>query len=416
MKKTIKDYDVTGRRVLVRVDFNVPIEEGIVTNAARIHAALPTIQYLIERQARVILLTHLGNPEGSVVEALRVDPVARSLADLLRVPVAKVNNCIGPEVHDVVKTLTPGQVLMLENVRFHPGEMVNDQHFAARLASFADLFVNDAFGAAHRSHASTTGIARFLPSAAGLLMEHELQGIQRLHGEIHPPIVVLLGGNRLVEKAQFMEFGLRQGWTFLLGGSLANTFLRAAGKPVGQSTVEIEGFGLARSLLEDYSRQIHLPVDLVIAQALSVYAVARVSPAENVPPDWCIFDIGPETIIRYRRALDAAGTVIWSGPTGAVEFPAFSNGTEQMAGKIASLENAFTIAGGADTVAALDKTGHSSKIKYLSTGGAAFLDALKGKSLPGVEAIEDRENGETLTSSASSPLQSGPAERTRENS
>lgn len=414
MKKTIKDHDVTGRRVLVRVDFDVPVENGIVTNAARIHAALPTIKYLIERQARVILLTHLGNPEGSVVESLRVDPIASTLADLLRMPVAKANNCIGPEVHDIVKTMTPGQVLLLENVRFHPGEMVNDQRFAARLASFTDLFVNDAFGAAHWSHASTTGVARFLPSAAGLLMEHELEGIQRLRSEIRPPVVVLLGGNRLVDKAQFMEYGLRRGWAFLLGGSLANTFLRAAGKPVGQSTVEMEGFGLARSLLEEYSRQIHLPVDLVIAQALSAFAITRIAPAESIPVDWCIYDIGPETIDRYSRVLDAAGTVIWNGPAGAVEFTAFSNGTVQMASKIAGLEDAYTIAGGADTVAALDKTGHSSKIKYLSTGGAAFLDALQGKPLPGVEAIEDRKTGEPLTASTSPPLQSDPAAKARE--
>src|SRR5512133_3414813 len=268
LKKTIKDVDVSEKRVLVRVDFNVPIQDGKIIDDTRIRAALPTIQYLIQHRARVILLTHLGRPDGFVVENLRTNPLAAHLANLLGAPVAKVNNCIGPEVQDAVKAMEPGQVLLLENVRFHPGEMVNDPHFAAQLASNADLFVNDAFATIHRNHASMVAITQYLPAVAGLLVESELEGLHRIKASIHPPIMSLLGGIRMVDKARFIDDQLDRGNRILLGGVLANTFLKAKGISIGQSQIEPNLLGLTREFLAASPRQIDLPSDVIVAENL----------------------------------------------------------------------------------------------------------------------------------------------------
>lgn len=399
MKKTLNDVDVTGKRVLVRVDFNVPMDDeiaggdGRVVDDARIRAALPTIRNLIERRAKVILLTHLGRPAGYVLEHLRTDVVAARLADLLRMPVAKVANCIGPEVAAAVRAMQPGQVLFLENVRFHPGEVVNDARFAARLAEVADIFVNDAFASAHRVQASTVGITRYLPSYPGLLMENELEGLRSIRAAIKPPIVVLLGGFRLVDKANYIGHELERDSRILLGGVLANTFLRARGFDVGQSEIEHDVLGIARSLYANNPNHIELPVDVVVTDSAAPGARPRVVPVDSIPPSTCIVDIGPETIHMYGQILEKARTVIWNGPLGAFHGPESMRGTEAIARKVARLTGTVRIVGGGETTAVLDRLGLATSVAYLSTGGAPFLTALEGHPLPAVAALEVNQIG-----------------------
>jgi phosphoglycerate kinase len=397
MKKTLKDVDVSGKRVLVRVDFNVPMDDelagadGRVVDDTRIRAALPTIRYLMERQAKVIVLTHLGRPGGYVLESLRTDIVATRLADLLGAPVTKVANCIGPEVVAAVRAMQPGQVLFLENVRFHPGEVVNDARFAARLAEFADIFVNDAFASAHRVQASTVGITRFLPAYPGLLMENELEGLRGIRSVVKPPVVVLLGGFRLVDKANYMGHELQRDSRILLGGVLANTFLRARGLDVGQSEIEHEVLGIARGLYANNPNHIELPVDVVVTDSAAPGARARVVPVGSIPPTTCIVDIGPETIHKYGHILEKAGTVIWNGPLGAFLKPDSFRGTESIARQIASRTGAVRIVGGGETTAVLDRLGLAASVEYLSTGGAPFLTALEGHPLPAVTALDENQ-------------------------
>lgn len=389
MKKTIKDVDVANKRVLVRVDYNVPMEKGEILDDTRIRASLPTIRYLIEHGAKVILITHLGRPSGFVVEEMRTDILAAHLSNLLRMPVVKVNNCIGPEVHDAVRVMEPGQVLFLENVRFHPGEVVTDMRFAARLASIADLYVNDAFATAHRTQASTVGVAHHLPSVAGLLMESEILGLRKINRKIQPPVVVLLGGAHLVDKARFIDDHMEHGNPILLGGTLANTFLRIKGIDTGQSQIDVEMLSLARTLLAESLELLQLPTDVLVADSLFEGAKTKVVPVNRVPPAACIVDIGPDTIARYSQMIETAQTVIWNGPLGASEFSSFSNGTETLARKIAGLQNAVKIAGGGETTAVLDRLKLADQMTYLSTGGAAFLDALETGTLPAIEVLDD---------------------------
>lgn len=391
MKKTIRDVEVKNKRVLVRVDFNVPIENGRILDDTRIHASLPTIQYLIDQGARIILMTHLGRPDGFVVDELRTDPVAARLADLLRLPVKKVNNCIGPEVHSAVQSLQPGEVLFLENVRFHPGETVNDTRFAARLAAFADLYVNDAFASAHRMNASTFEVARYLPAVAGLLMENELNGLRQVRASIRRPVTNLLGGSRMVDKTLFIDNQLRDEKQVLLGGVLANTFLRAKGYETGQSKVEFEALRIARSLLHEYDRQIILPVDVVVADQLSITARTRIVPASRIHPTTTIVDIGPETIERYAHLIEKTGTLVWNGPLGITEIEPFAVGTNTLGRMIAAQEGIYRVACGGDTIAALDMAGITSKFHYISTGGAAFLDAIDDAALPATRLLAEKE-------------------------
>jgi len=391
MKKTIRDVEVANKRVLLRVDFNVPIENGIIVDDTRIHASLPTIRYLIDHGARVLILTHLGRPDGFVVENLRADALADHLSSLLNKPVKKLNNCIGPEVQSAVNAMQPGEVLFLENVRFHPGEVVNDTRLASRLAAFADLYVNDAFASVHRLNASMVEIARYLPSVAGLLMEKELNGLQQVKASLRPPVASLLGGSRLADKTLYIDNQLRQNNPVLLGGVLANTFLRSKGYDTGQSLVELEMLSLTRSLLQETPELIFLPVDVVAADRLSHDARTKVVPVNRVPPTFTIVDIGPETIERYRNVIARCGSLVWNGPLGVSEIAPFAAGTNALGQKITALKNLYRVACGGNTIAALERAGLASKMDYLSTGGAAFLDAIEDDNLPATRILEIKE-------------------------
>lgn len=401
MKKTIKDVELAGKRVLLRVDFNVLIENQKIVDDTRIQAALPTIRYLIEHQARVMILSHLGRRSGFVVEELRMNPVAERLAELLQMPVEKLNNCIGPEVREAAKNMQPGQVIFLENVRFHPGEMVNDLHFAQHLAEFADLYVDDAFASLHRIHASIVGVTRFIPSVAGLLVESEMLGLRQIQKAIQPPVVVILGGARLTDKTHFIDENIERGNRVLVGGVLANTFLKAKGVEVGQSVVEKEILGLAQQLFIDSNGMIELPKDLVQAEAVNAEAKHQTVPANHVSPSEYIVDIGPTTVQRYSQVLGLAKTVIWNGTLGVAEIAPFSAGTDAIARKIASLTDTVTIAGGGSTLTTIRRLGLNDQFNHLSTGGSPFLLALANKPLPGLMALQDKDESQSVSANSS---------------
>jgi len=388
MKKTIRDIEVEGKRVLVRVDFNVPLAEGKVTDDTRIRAALPTIRYLLEHGAKVILMSHLGRPNGKVVDELRLDPVAERLAELLGRPVRKLDDCVGPEVEAVVAKMQPGDVILLENVRFHPGDEANDPSFAKRLASLADIFVNDAFGAAHRAHASTVGVAQYLPPVAGFLMEKELTFLGQALAAPEHPFVAILGGAKVSDKIGVIDNLLTRVDGLLIGGGMANTFLKAQGHEIGQSLVEDESLDVAREMLQRAGERLALPVDVVVADRFDAEAASRVAPADQVPEDWRILDIGPETVELFKRKLAGARTVVWNGPMGVFEFPRFAAGTQAIARLLAE-SGATTIIGGGDSVAAVEQAGLADKMTHISTGGGASLEFLEGKELPGVAALLD---------------------------
>ncbi|MDR7588889.1 MAG: phosphoglycerate kinase [Armatimonadota bacterium] len=391
-KKTIRDVDVAGRRVLVRVDFNVPLDDGRVADDRRIREALPTIQELRRRGARVILASHLGRPEGKVVDSLRMDPVARRLSELLDAPVRKLADCVGPEVERAVAEMRDGDVILLENLRFHPGEEANDPEFARALASLADLYVNDAFGTAHRAHASTVGVARYLPAVAGLLMERELEYLSRALEDPRRPFVAILGGKKVSDKIGVIRNLLGRADTLLIGGAMAYTFLRARGYGVGASLCEVDRLDLARSLLEEAERRrvpLLLPEDVVVADRFAPDAAVRVVPAEAIPEGWMGMDIGPQTAAAFSRVVRTAGTVVWNGPLGVCEFVPFAAGTRMVA-EAAAASGAVTIVGGGDTAAALQQMGLADRMSHVSTGGGASLEFLEGKVLPGVAALQDR--------------------------
>ena len=388
-KKTVRDIAVKGKRVLVRVDFNVPLENGEVADDTRIRAVLPTIQYLLEQGSAVILMSHLGRPEGQVQDDLRLDPVGRRLSELLGQEVAKVDDCVGPEVERATKSLQPGQVLLLENLRFHPEEEENDQGFARQLASLADVYVNDAFGAAHRAHASTTSVTEYLPSVAGLLMERELQMLGEALANPTRPFVAVLGGAKVSGKIGVIRSLLSKVDLLLVGGGMANTFLKAQGLEVGKSLVDNDSLAVARDMLEQAGKRLVLPVDVVVADAFAADARARTVSAEAVPPGWLILDIGPRTVSLFEKKLSTAGTVVWNGPMGVFEFPRFAAGTRALAESLARSQ-ATTIVGGGDSAAAVRQAGLEDKMTFVSTGGGASLMFLEGNSLPGVEALEDR--------------------------
>jgi phosphoglycerate kinase len=388
-KKTVRDISVKGKRVLVRVDFNVPLENGDVADDTRIRAVLPTIRYLLDRGAAVILMSHLGRPKGLVQEDLRLDPVGRRLSELLGREVVKVDDCVGPEVERATKSLQPGQVLLLENLRFHPEEEENDQGFARQLASLADVYVNDAFGTAHRAHASTTGVTEYLPSVAGLLMERELQMLGDALANPTRPLVAVLGGAKVSDKIGVIRNLLSKVDLLLVGGGMANTFLKAQGHQVGESLVEDDSLALAKDILAQAGGKLVLPVDVVVADAFAEDANTQTVGVEQVPPGWRILDIGPRTVGLFEDRLRSAGTVVWNGPMGVFEFPRFAAGTIALASSLASAP-ATTIVGGGDSIAALQQAGLAEKMTHVSTGGGASLEFLEGKVLPGVEALEDR--------------------------
>jgi phosphoglycerate kinase len=392
-KKTVEDVSVQGKRVLVRVDFNVPLDNGEVTDDTRIRAALLTIRYLLEQGAAVILMSHLGRPKGEVHDDLRMDPVARRLSELLGLEVAKLDDCVGPEVEKAAKGLKPGQVLLLENLRFHPEEEANDQGFAQKLASLADIYVNDAFGTAHRSHASTVGVANYLPAVAGFLMERELKMLGQILADPARPFVAILGGAKISGKIGVIRSLLSKVDLLLVGGGMANTFLKAQGHEVGASLVENDSLGVASAILEEGGDKLVLPVDVVVADAFSEDANARTVGIDQVPSDWRILDIGPRTVGLFEERLSSAATVVWNGPMGVFEFPRFAAGTVALATSLAGT-HATTIVGGGDSVAALQQAGLAEKITHVSTGGGASLEFLEGKTLPGVAALEDKSLGD----------------------
>ena len=388
-KKTIRDTDVKGKRVLVRVDFNVPLAQGKVADDTRIRAALPTIQYLIEQGARVILMSHLGRPKGKVKEELRLTPVAERLAELLDRPVAMAVDCVGEEVEAAVDRLRPGDVLLLENLRFHPGEEANDPEFVSRLASLGEVYVNDAFGTAHRAHASTEGVAHRLPAVAGFLMERELNFLSKALENPEQPFVAILGGAKISDKIDVVDNLLGKVETLLIGGGMANTFLKAQGYQVGQSLVEEESLPLARELLDKAGHKLVLPVDVVVADRFDAEAESKIVNVEEVPAEWRILDIGPATVERFAQELSKAKTVVWNGTMGVAEFPRFAAGTQAIIEMLAKSQ-ATTIVGGGDTAAAVQQAGLVEKMTHVSTGGGASLELLEGKVLPGVAALADR--------------------------
>ncbi|HIC95068.1 TPA: phosphoglycerate kinase [Candidatus Bipolaricaulota bacterium] len=385
----VRDLEVEGKRVLVRVDFNVPLREGRVADDRRIREALPTINYLIEHRARVILVSHLGRPKGRVVEELRLDPVAERLGELLRREVKKLPDCIGPEVEKAIAEMEPGEVVLLENLRFHPGEEENDPRFAQALARLAEFFVNDAFATAHRKHASNYGVAKLLPSAAGLLMEREIGVLSKIRDAPDHPFVALIGGKKAEDKLGVLFDLLGKVDTFLIGGGVAFTFLKAKGYDVGGSIVdEARLEEVKRFAAEAYRRgaTVVLPQDVVVAEEFSPEAESAIAPVEKIPSGWMGLDIGPETAREFRRRVREAKTILWTGPLGAFELPQFVEGTKAVAEAVAE-SPAFSVIGGGETAEAVAAFGLAEKMGYISTGGGATLHFLRGKELPGVELL-----------------------------
>lgn len=390
-KKTITDVDVSGKRVLVRVDFNVPLQNGLVTDDRRIRAALPTIEYLIEHDAAVILMSHLGRPKNQVVDELKMDPVATRLAELLERPVKKLDDCVGPDVEEAVKAMQPGEVILLENTRFHAGETKNDPDFAAQLAALGEIYVNDAFGSSHRAHASTAGVTDTLrPAVAGFLLAKELDYLGNALANPTPPFLAILGGAKISDKIGVIQNLLPRLDALLIGGGMANTFLAAQGLSMGKSLVEAEAIETAKALLDQAGDKLFLPVDAVIADSFAAEAEAQIVSVEEVPADWMILDIGPATIAHFSNRLAAAKTVVWNGPMGVFEFPRFAEGTFAIARALAGLAEATTIIGGGDSAAAVEQSGLADKMSHISTGGGASLEFLEGKTLPSVAVLDDK--------------------------
>ncbi len=391
MKKTIRDVEVEGKRVLVRVDFNVPMEAGRITDDRRIREALPTIRDLVGRRAKVILASHRGRPKGRVDETLRLTPVAGRLAELLGQPAPLLPDCVGPAVEAAVAQMRPGDVVMLENLRFHAEEEANDPAFAASLAHLADLYVNDAFGTAHRAHASTAGVAAHLPAVAGLLMEKELRHLGQALEAPRRPFIAILGGKKVSDKIGVIQHLLTRADALLIGGGMAYTFLRAQGREIGASICEIDRLALASELLDTAAGRgvaFHLPVDVVIATAPDAGADHTVVDVGAIPSGWMGVDIGPRTAARFAQVIVPAGTILWNGPMGIFEIPAFAGGTRAVAEAMAQ-SSAVTVVGGGDTAAAVEELGLADRMTHLSTGGGASLEFLEGRELPGIAALQD---------------------------
>ncbi len=387
MIKTVKDVEVDGKKIIVRVDFNVPVDEkGEVKEDDRIRAVVPTIKYLVERNCSVILMSHLGRPDGKVVEGLRLGGVARRLSQLLGKDVKKLGDCVGGAVEDAVMKMESGDVVLLENLRFHREEEENGVQFARALASLADVYVNDAFAVSHRAHASVAGIAGFMPSYAGLLLEKEVNELGSLLEKPARPFIAVLGGAKVSDKMKLIENLLKKADKILIGGAMAFTFLKAKGFGVGNSKVEDGYVSEAARLLE--SGKIVLPVDVVAADKFDAEAKARTVAADSVPVGWSGLDIGPGTLAIFKKELDSAKTIMWNGPAGVFEFERFSGGTKGLALMISG-SKATSIIGGGDTIAAAKKFGLNGKFSYVSTGGGAMLEFLEGKKLPGIKALED---------------------------
>jgi phosphoglycerate kinase len=388
-KQSVRDLDVGGKRVLVRVDFNVPIKDGQVGDETRLRASLPTVQYLLERNAAVILMSHLGRPDGQPNPRYSLRPVAERFGELLGQPVQFAADCVGAAAESAARALKSGEVLLLENLRFHAAEEANDADFARQLASLGDLYVNDAFGTAHRAHASTAGVAAYLPAAAGLLMDREIEALGGALDHPKRPFVGIVGGSKISSKIAVLENLLPKVDRLLIGGAMAFTLLRARGCRTGRSLVEENQIDLAKRILDEAGEKIVLPVDAVAAAALAPGQTTQVVDACAVPDDLMGLDVGPATVAKWTAALQGAGTVLWNGPVGAYETAPFDQGTEAL-GRAVARSGAVSVVGGGDLVAALESARLTRSMSHVSTGGGASLEFIEGKVLPGVAALADR--------------------------
>lgn len=392
-KKGVRDIDVKGKRVLVRVDFNVPLDDSRrITDDTRIKAALPTIQYLMDQGAKVILVSHLGRPKGAVKDMLRMDPIAKRLSKLLGKPVKKLDDVIGPDVEAAVKAMSPGDVVLLENVRFHAEEEANDPNFAKKLASLADVYVNDAFGTAHRAHASTEGAAHYLPAVAGFLMQKEMDYLSKAVINPDRPLVAILGGAKVADKIPVIENMIDKVDVLLIGGGMAYTFLKAKGFEVGKSLLDECSIDRTKEQMAKAAAKgikFELPEDIVVADRLAPDAEVKIVPVSEIPPDWMGLDIGPKTVERFKEYILNAGTVVWNGPMGVFEMDVFASGTKAI-GRAMADSSAVTIVGGGDSAAAVEQMGFAHYMSHVSTGGGASLEFLEGKALPGVVALNDK--------------------------
>ena len=389
-KRTVRDISLEGKRVLMRVDFNVPMANGIVTDDKRIKAALPTIQYVLDHGASLILMSHLGRPKGTVFEPdFSLKPAAEALAKLLGTSVQRAPDCVGPEVDVIAKALKPGDVLMLENTRFHKGEEKNDLDLARQMAALGDVYVNDAFGSAHRAHSSTEGVARFLPAVSGFLMEQELEYLGRATDNPAHPYVAILGGAKVSDKIAVIENLLTRCDTLIIGGGMANTFLAAQGYNMQNSLVEAGSVNVAKAIMAKAGDRLMLPVDALAADKFDAEAASQVVDLDKVPVGWRVLDIGPKSIGQFGEVLRHARLVVWNGPMGVFEFPTFAEGTFAIARLLATTD-ATTVIGGGDSASAVKKAGVAKQMTHVSTGGGASLEYLEGRVLPGVAALNDR--------------------------
>ncbi|MGE7979659.1 phosphoglycerate kinase [Psychrobacillus sp. NPDC093200] len=388
----MSDVTLKGKRIFCRVDFNVPMEDGAITDDTRIRAALPTIQHLIEQGAKVILASHMGRPKGEVKEELRLTKVGEHLAKLLNKPVTKLDESIGEKVEHTISEMNEGDVVLLENVRFHAGEEKNDPELAKAFASLADVYVNDAFGAAHRAHATTEGIAKLLPAVSGLLMQKELDVLGKALSTPERPFTAIIGGAKVKDKIGVIDHLLDKVDNILIGGGLSYTFTKAQGHEIGTSLLEEDKIDLAKSFLEKAKEKgvnFYLPIDVVVADEFSKDANTKVVPIDQIPSDWMGLDIGPETVKLYDQVIKDSKLIIWNGPMGVFEMDAFANGTKGVANAMAETSG-YTIIGGGDSAAAVEKFDVADKMDHISTGGGASLEFMEGKDLPGVSALNDK--------------------------
>jgi phosphoglycerate kinase len=388
-KRSVRDVDVGDKRVLVRVDFNVPVKDGEVTDDTRIQRALPTIRYLLSEGARPVLISHLGRPKGEPDPKYRMDPVAARLQELLGESVTKLDAAVGPEVEEALDDWDGRGVVLLENSRFYPGETKNDPEFADQLAALADLYVNDAFGAAHRAHATTVGVAERLPAAAGLLMEEEIDYLDKVLEDPERPFVAILGGAKVSDKLGVIESLLGTADSLLVGGAMGFTFFKALGHEIGDSLVEDDYLEEAKRLMEEAGDRLVLPVDVVVADAMEEGAESETVPVDGIPSDKMGLDIGPETVALFEDRISDASTIFWNGPMGVFEIDAFAKGTEGVARAVAE-SDATSVVGGGDSVAAVNKLGLEDRMSHISTGGGASLEYVEGKELPGIAVLPDK--------------------------
>ncbi|MBT2666559.1 phosphoglycerate kinase [Bacillus sp. ISL-4] len=392
-KKSIKDIELKGKRVFCRVDFNVPMQDGKISDDTRIKAALPTISYLTEQGAKVILASHLGRPKGQVVEELRLAPVAKRLSELSGKDVQKAEEAYGETVQSIIDNMQNGEILLLENVRFYPGEEKNDQELAKSFAALADVYVNDAFGAAHRAHASTEGIAHHLPAVSGLLMEKELSVLGKALSNPERPFTAIIGGAKVKDKIGVIENLLEKVDHLIIGGGLGYTFIKAQGHEIGNSLLEEDKIELAKSFIESAKEKgvkLHLPIDAVVTAEFSPDAEAENVDIDAIPNDKMALDIGPKTSDLFADVIKSSKLVIWNGPMGVFEFDKFANGTRTVARALAEAKDTYSIVGGGDSAAAAEKFGLAEKMSHISTGGGASLEFMEGKELPGVVALNDK--------------------------